>query len=178
MVDITKEEFWENKYEEVNKKEKKNNIVKEFIIKHKLITILLISLSILMITNIVLIYNFFRIFINISVFGMVKDNKHNTDKLIDENKKEIELSQTLMNFITNMQDEVHRIAIGYNRKLRDNDTTKSKLDKINGIGDKKKQELHKKFGSIEGIKKADILEISEVKGITEELAKKIKKELI
>ena len=65
MVDITKEEFWENKYEEVNKKEKKNNIVKEFIIKHKLITILLISLSILMITNIVLIYNFFRIFINI-----------------------------------------------------------------------------------------------------------------
>ena len=116
--------------------------------------------------------------INISVFGMVKDNKHNTDKLIDENKKEIELSQTLMNFITNMQDEVHRIAIGYNRKLRDNDTTKSKLDKINGIGDKKKQELLKKFGSIEGIKKADILEISEVKGITEELAKKIKKELI
>lgn len=65
MVDITKEEFWENKYEEVNKKEKKNNIVKEFITKHKLITILLISLSILMITNIVLIYNFFRIFINI-----------------------------------------------------------------------------------------------------------------
>ena len=116
--------------------------------------------------------------INIPVFGMVKDNKHNTDKLIDENKKEIELSQTLMNFITNMQDEVHRIAIGYNRKLRDNDTTKSKLDKINGIGDKKKQELLKKFGSIEGIKKADILEISEVKGITEELAKKIKKELI
>ena len=116
--------------------------------------------------------------IKIPVFGMVKDNKHNTDKLIDENKKEIELSQTLMNFITNMQDEVHRIAIGYNRKLRDNDTTKSKLDKIKGIGDKKKQELLKKFGSIEEIKKADILEISEVKGITEELAKKIKKELL
>ena len=116
--------------------------------------------------------------INIPVFGMVKDNKHNTEKLIDESKEEIELNEVLMNFITNMQDEVHRIAIGYNRKLRNNDTTKSKLDEIKGIGDKKKQELLKKFGSIEGIKKADILEISEVKGITEELARKIKKELI
>ena len=116
--------------------------------------------------------------INIPVFGMVKDDKHNTKKLIDDNKKEIELTDNLMNFITNMQDEVHRIAIEYNRKLRDKDTTKSKLDKIKGIGEKRKQELIKKFGSVEGIKKADILEISQVKGITEELARKIKKELL
>ena len=101
-----------------------------------------------------------------------------TKKLIDENKNEIELSQDLMNFITNMQDEVHRVAIEYNRSLRNKDTTKSKLDSINGIGEKRKQELLKKFGSVEGIKKADILEIMEVKGITEELARKIKKELI
>lgn len=116
--------------------------------------------------------------IDISIFGMVKDKKHNTDKLIDEDRNEISLSQTLMNFITNMQDEVHRIAIGYNRKLRDKDITKSKLDSIKGIGEKKKQELLKKFGSVEAIKKADILEISQVKGITEELAGKIKKELL
>ena len=116
--------------------------------------------------------------IEIPVFGMVKDDKHSTKKLIDENKNEIELSQNLMNFITNMQDEVHRVAIEYNRSLRNKDTTKSKLDSINGIGEKRKQELLKKFGSIEGIKKADILEIMEVKGITEELARKIKKELL
>jgi len=116
--------------------------------------------------------------IDIPVFGMVKDNKHKTKKLIDENKKEIEISQDIMNFITNMQDEVHKIAIEYNRKLRDKDTTKSKLDKIKGIGEKKKQELLKKFGSIEGIKKADILEITKIKGITEELAKNIKKNLL
>ena len=109
---------------------------------------------------------------------MVKDDKHSTKKLIDENKNEIELSQDLMNFITNMQDEVHRVAIEYNRSLRNKDTTKSKLDSINGIGEKRKQELLKKFGSVEGIKKADILEIMEVKGITEELARKIKKELL
>ena len=116
--------------------------------------------------------------IEIPVFGMVKDEKHTTKKLIDDNRKEIKINEKIMNFITNMQDEVHRIAIEYNRKLRNKDTTKSKLDEIKGIGEKKKQELLKKFGSIEGIKKADILEISEIKGITEELARKIKKELL
>ncbi len=116
--------------------------------------------------------------VEIPVFGMVKDDKHTTKKLIDDNKKEIKINEKIMNFITNMQDEVHRIAIEYNRKLRNKDTTKSKLDEIKGIGEKKKQELLKKFGSVEGIKKADILEISEIKGITEELARKIKKELI
>ena len=116
--------------------------------------------------------------IEIPVFGMVKDDKHTTKKLIDDNKKEIKINEKIMNFITNMQDEVHRIAIEYNRKLRNKDTTKSKLDEIKGIGEKKKQKLLKKFGSVEGIKKADILEISEIKGITEELARKIKKELL
>ncbi len=116
--------------------------------------------------------------ITIPVFGMVKDDKHSTKKLIDNNKNEIEVNDKIMNFITNLQDEVHRIAISYNRKLRDKDTTKSRLDKIKGIGEKKKQELLKKFGSIEGIKKADIEEISEIRGITEDLARKIKKELI
>ena len=116
--------------------------------------------------------------IDIPIFGMVKDEKHKTKKIIDENRIEIELTQDIMNFITNMQDEVHKIAIEYNRKLRDKDITKSKLDQIKGIGEKKKQELLKEFGSVEGIKKADILEISKIKGITEELAKNIKKELL
>lgn len=115
--------------------------------------------------------------IEIPVFGMVKDNKHRTNKLIDENKKEIEISEKVFNFITNLQDEVHKIAIEYNRKLRNKETTKSKLDEIKGIGTKKKQELLKKFGSIEGIKKADISEITKIKGITEKLARKIKEKM-
>ena len=115
--------------------------------------------------------------LNIPVFGMVKDNKHRTRALINEERKEIELDDTLMNFITRMQDEVHKIAIEYNRKLRNNDITKSKLDDIKGIGEKKKQELLKKFGSIETIKKANIEEISKVKGINIELARIIKENL-
>ena len=115
--------------------------------------------------------------ISIPVFGMVKDDKHSTKKLIDDNKNEIELDDSIMNFITNIQDEVHKIAIDYNRKLRNKDTTKSILDEIKGIGAKKKQELLKRFGSIEGIKKADIKEILGVNGITLELARKIKNAL-
>ena len=64
MVDITKDEFWESKYEEVSKTKNKNNRVKDFVIKHKIITVLLVALTVLIITNTILIYNFFRIFIN------------------------------------------------------------------------------------------------------------------
>ena len=112
--------------------------------------------------------------IDIPVFGMVKDDKHSTKNLIDENRKVIKLTQEQLNFITRLQDEVHNVAIEYNRKLRDNATTQSVLDEIPGIGKKKKQELLKKFGSIEGIKKAELRELIEVKGINEELARKIK----
>lgn len=115
--------------------------------------------------------------LKIPVFGMIKNEKHNTKALINDERKEIKLNDTLMNFVTNLQDEVHNIAIEYNRKLRNKETTKSKLDNINGIGQKKKQELLKTFGSVEQIKKSTIEEISSLKGITSELAKKIKKEL-
>ena len=76
-----------------------------------------------------------------------------------------------------MQDEVHNTAIEYNRKLREKAVTKSELDEIEGIGEKKKQALLKEFGSIEGIKKASIEEITNIKGINEELARKIKEKL-
>ena len=61
MIDITKDEFWDSKYEETSRIERKENKVKQFIIRHKIITALLITLSILIATNTILIYNFFRI---------------------------------------------------------------------------------------------------------------------
>ena len=64
MIDITKEEFWENSYGEVDKKEKKNSKLLNTIKKHKIITVLLISFGILMTINTLLIYNFFRILTN------------------------------------------------------------------------------------------------------------------
>ncbi|MBQ3145485.1 MAG: hypothetical protein IJB90_02790 [Clostridia bacterium] len=65
MIDITKDEFWENRYGEVEKQEKKNSKLLNTIKKHKIITALLISLGILMAINTVLIYNFFKILTNI-----------------------------------------------------------------------------------------------------------------
>ena len=112
--------------------------------------------------------------VNIPVYGMVKNDKHQTRALIDENRKEFEISEELMKLITRFQDTVHDTAITYHRKLRDKSITKSELDNINGIGEVKKKLLLKEFGSIENIRKADIKELTKITGITEELAKKIK----
>jgi len=112
--------------------------------------------------------------LEIPVFGMVKNDKHQTRALMDENKKELEISQNLMNLITKFQDTVHETAITYHRKLRDKQITKSELDDIKGIGEVKKKALLKHFGSVEKIKQASIDELMQVKGITKELAKKLK----
>ena len=111
--------------------------------------------------------------LDIKVYGMVKNDKHQTRALMDENRKELKISSKLMNLITQFQDTVHDTAISYHRKLRDKAITKSELDDIQGIGKVKKQALLKKFGSVEKIKQASVEELMEVKGITKELAKKI-----
>ena len=79
-----------------------------------------------------------------------------------------------MKLITRFQDTVHETAITYHRKLRDKEMTKSELDDIQGIGKVKKQALLKKFGSVEKVKKATLEELMEVKGITRELAERLK----
>ena len=115
--------------------------------------------------------------LNIPVFGMVKNDKHQTRALMDENRNELEISQNLMNVITQFQDTVHDTAITYHRKLRDKSITKSKLDDIPGIGEVKKKELLKHFGSVKKIQEATIEELMKVKGINENIAKELKKQL-
>ena len=112
---------------------------------------------------------------DIKVFGMVKNNKHQTRALMDEERNELEISEDLKKLITRFQDTVHDTAITYHRKLRDKDITKSELDDIKGIGKVKKQALLKRFGSMQKIKEASIEELMEVKGITKELAQKLQK---
>ena len=115
--------------------------------------------------------------LKIRVFGMVKNDKHRTRALIDENRNEIQVSEEIFNLITQFQDTVHDTAIGYHKFLRDKSMSKSALDDIKGVGTTKKALLLKKFGSVEKIKEATVDEISSVKGINEELAKNIKEEL-
>ena len=113
--------------------------------------------------------------LNIPVYGMVKNDKHQTRALMDENRNELEISENLMNLITRFQDTVHDTAITYHRKIRDKQITKSELDEVKGIGKAKKQALLKKFGSVEKIKQANIEELMKVKGITQNIAEQLKK---
>ena len=115
--------------------------------------------------------------LDIPVFGMVKNDKHQTRALINEQRQEFEISENLMNLITKFQDEVHDTAISYHRKLRDESITKSELDYIKGIGEAKKKALLKYFGSVEKIRNSSIEEIVKVNGINGELAKNILQQL-
>ena len=115
--------------------------------------------------------------LDIPVFGMVKNDKHRTRALITEDREELPLNEELMNLITSFQDEVHNTAIEYHRKLRDKQMQKSELDKIKGIGESRKKALLKEFDSIEDIKNASVSDLTKIKGITEEIALKIKENL-
>ncbi len=115
--------------------------------------------------------------VDIKIFGMVKNDKHQTRALMDEDRNEIEISEKLFNLITLFQDTVHDTAISYHRKLRDKALTKSELDDIDGIGEAKKKALIKEFGSVERIREASVEEIAKVKGINKNLAEEIKKVL-
>ena len=115
--------------------------------------------------------------LNIPVFGMVKNDKHQTRALMDENRKELEISENLKNLITKFQDEVHDTAISYHRKLRDEAITKSELDDIKGIGNAKKLLLLKEFGSVEKIKNATEEELTKLNRINSNLAKNILQQL-
>jgi len=100
--------------------------------------------------------------INIPVCGMVKDDKHKTRGLIYNNIEYVMRSNSQgMHLITRIQDEVHRFAITYHRTLRDKRTLYSVLDNIPNIGEKRRRELLKKFGSIDNIKSASIFELAQ-----------------
>ena len=111
--------------------------------------------------------------LNIPIFGMVKNDKHQTRALMDENRQELKISQSLLGAITMFQDSVHDTAIGYHRKLRDEAMIQSVLDTVPGIGTTKKALLLKKFGSVDKIKVASVKDLTEIKGINENLANEI-----
>ncbi len=97
-------------------------------------------------------------------FGMVKDDKHRTRALVAPDGREFGISATpaLFAFIGRIQEEVHRFAIEYNRKLGSKRVRGSTLDKIPGVGEKRRSELLRHFGSIENIKNASEQELSRI----------------
>lgn len=93
----------------------------------------------------------------VPTFGMVKDDRHRTRALISPEGKEIGISQNQAVFalIGGIQEETHRFAIEYQRSLR-NESYGSTLDKIPGVGDKRRNELIKYFKSVKAIKEAGL----------------------
>lgn len=75
--------------------------------------------------------------------------------------------------LVGIRDEAHRFAITYHRKLRENASLESELDFVVGLGEKRKRDLLKHFGSVEALKAATAEEVAEVPGINRVLAERI-----
>ncbi|MDE5539521.1 MAG: excinuclease ABC subunit UvrC, partial [Bacilli bacterium] len=101
----------------------------------------------------------------IRVCGLRKNNKHRTNDLVDSlGYKIIELDKhsNVFHYLTRMQDEVHRYTINYHRTIRSKGAIASVIDNIEGIGEKRKKELIKTFGSVNKMRNASIDELKKI----------------
>ena len=112
--------------------------------------------------------------IDVPIFGMVKDSKHRTRAIATTGGDiSIKSNRRAFTLVTNIQDEVHRFAIGYHKTLHSKNAFKSELLEIEGIGKAKAEALIKHFGGVKKIKNASVEELCCVKGINESLAETI-----
>lgn len=110
----------------------------------------------------------------VTVAGMVKDDRHRTRGLIvDEEELDLKSRPVLFRYVTTIQDEVHRFAIGYHHNIRNKSMERSILDEIPGIGDVRKKALLSEFGSIDKIRRASVDELSDVDGMNRSAAEEV-----
>lgn len=110
--------------------------------------------------------------LGIKVCGLVKNDKHRTNDLLDGDTLEIydiDRTSNLFHYLARMQDEVHRYTINYHRQIRSKGSISSILDNIPGIGNKRSKDLIKRFGSVKRMKEASLGELCEI--IPEDIAK-------
>ncbi len=102
--------------------------------------------------------------VDIPTFGMVKDDRHRTRAIVNHKGEEIGISANpaVFRLIGSIQEEVHRFAIEYHRKLRDAAVSSSSLEKIQGVGKVRAGALLRKFKSIANIKNASREELAAV----------------
>lgn len=109
--------------------------------------------------------------INVPLFGMVKDDKHRTRAITgDGGEIAISSKRALFSFVTRIQDEVHRFAIGYHHNRRSKNTFRSSLTDIPGIGQVRAKILLKHFRTIENISNADLRELENAPKMTKDSA--------
>lgn len=101
--------------------------------------------------------------VSIPTFGMVKDDRHRTRALVTPQGQQIGIAaqQSVFALIGNIQEQTHRFAISFNRKLRSRRVQHSGLEKIPGIGPKRRELLLKRFKSIGAVKEATLQELQQ-----------------
>jgi excinuclease ABC subunit C len=105
---------------------------------------------------------------------MVKDERHRTRGLIFRgNELNPPKTSEGFKFIARIQDETHRFAVEYHRKLREKTMLRSVLDDIPGIGPERRKALLKFFGSVEGIENADVETLMKVEKINKSAAEAV-----
>ena len=99
--------------------------------------------------------------LNVPVFGMVKDDRHRTRALISPDGHEIGINsnQAVFTLVGNIQEETHRFAIEYQRALR-NEGYVSALDRIDGVGPKRRADLIKYFKTVKAIRAASVSQLN------------------
>ena len=115
--------------------------------------------------------------LNIPVFGLFKNDRHQTKGLMDENGNVIPIkNKNLFFLLVRMQDEVHRFAIGFHHQKRNKNFTKSFLDDVPGLGSKRQQILLHQYKDIDSLKKATEIELSQYlpKDVAKSLFNKLK----
>ena len=102
----------------------------------------------------------------IPVFGMVKDDHHRTRAIVsDTGEIAIRPNRAVFTFVTNIQDEVHRYSIAFNRRQRKR-VLGSSLEEIPGLGKKRATELMRFFRTIRNISAATVEELEQAPGMT------------
>ena len=100
---------------------------------------------------------------NVPLFGLYKNDKHQTSGLIDGSGKTYELNnKNLFFMLTRMQDEVHRFAINFHKEKRNKGMKVSILDDIPGLGEKRKEMLLRAYQDLNALKNASIEEFSQI----------------
>ena len=109
--------------------------------------------------------------ITVPLFGMVKDSKHRTRAIAAEGGDiSIKSNRAAFTFITGIQDEVHRFAIGYHKLRRSKSMLASELTEIEGIGKARAAALLKHFKTVKAIKAATADELAAAPGMTKAAA--------
>ena len=117
-----------------------------------------------------------RLNLQIPVCGMVKDDNHRTRGLYYNNEEiPIEKDSEAFKLITRIQDEAHRFAIEFHRKLRSQGQVHSVLDDISGVGPVRRKALMKHFMNIEAIKNASVEELKAIPSMNENSAVEVYK---